>query len=118
LKIWRVDFTRAFRQTKEAKAPKEVRCDRQLLEKLKALDASALTKKPSITSPKDEVKGSDGAADNIVGSSRKMIAEKVRTKCCTDFYYKSLLFLVPGLVFDYKSRFLAGDPVKRREKQC
>ncbi len=36
-KIWRIDFSRAFRLNKEPKDPKDlVRCDRQLLEKLKA----------------------------------------------------------------------------------
>src|SRR6266849_5144556 len=45
-KIWRVDFSRAFRPNKELKEPKDlVRCDRQLFEKLKALDATALTEK-------------------------------------------------------------------------
>src|SRR5229473_222864 len=40
-KIWRIDFSRAFRLNKEPKDPAKelVSCDRQLLEKLKALDA-------------------------------------------------------------------------------
>jgi hypothetical protein len=37
-KIWRVDFSRAFRIYKDLRDPKDlVRCDRQLFEKLKAL---------------------------------------------------------------------------------
>ena len=76
-KIWRVDFTRAFRQNKEAKAPKDlVRCDRQLLEKLKALDASALTEKTKHYLTKDEVKAVMARRDNIVAQFQKMIAEK------------------------------------------
>jgi len=76
-KIWRVDFTRAFRQNKEVKAPKDlVRCDRQLLEKLKALDASALTEKTKHYLTKEEVKAVMARRDNIVGQFQKMIAEK------------------------------------------
>src|ERR1700688_2707682 len=38
--IWRVDFSRAFRLNKDPKDAKDLtRCDRQLLQKLKALDA-------------------------------------------------------------------------------
>jgi len=52
-KIWRVDFTRAFRQNKEAKAPKDlVRCDRPIAGETEALDAERLTEKTSITSPR------------------------------------------------------------------
>ena len=37
-KLWMIDFTRAFRRNKQLLAPGDVtRCDRQLLEKLKAL---------------------------------------------------------------------------------
>jgi hypothetical protein len=76
-KIWRVDFTRAFRQNKEVKAPKDlVRCDRQLLEKLKALDAGALTEKTKHYLTKEEVKAVMARRDNIVGQFQKMIAEK------------------------------------------
>ena len=45
-KIWRVDFSRAFRLYKDLRNPKDlVRCDRQLFEKLKALDANELAAK-------------------------------------------------------------------------
>jgi hypothetical protein len=38
-KIWRIDFTRAFRLSKDLRDPKDlVRCDRQLFEKLKTLE--------------------------------------------------------------------------------
>jgi hypothetical protein len=43
-KIWRVDFTRAFRLHKDLKDPKDlVRCDRQLFDKLKTLDGNELS---------------------------------------------------------------------------
>ena len=55
--IWRVDFSRAFRLNKEPKDPKDLtRCDRQLLQKLKALDGNALTEKTNGYLTKDEVK--------------------------------------------------------------
>jgi len=76
-KIWRVDFTRAFRQNKEVKAPKDlVRCDRQLLEKLQTLDAGALTEKTKHYLTKDEVRAVMARRDNIVAQFQKMIAEK------------------------------------------
>ena len=50
-KIWRVDFSRAFRLSKDLKNPNNlVRCDRQFLEKLKTLteaDASAKDQRDS-----------------------------------------------------------------------
>jgi hypothetical protein len=76
-KIWRIDFTRAFRPNKEPKEPKDlVRCDRQLLEKLKALDANALTEKTKNYLTKDEVKAVMARRDKIVAQFQKMIAEK------------------------------------------
>jgi hypothetical protein len=76
-KIWRIDFSRAFRLNKEPKDPKDlVRCDRQLLEKLKALDASALTEKTSRYLTKDEVKAVMARRDKIVAQFQRMIAEK------------------------------------------
>jgi len=77
-KIWRVDFSRAFRLNKEPKdATKElVRCDRQLLEKLKALDANALAEKTKGYLTKDEVNAVMARRDKIVAQFQKMIAEK------------------------------------------
>ena len=76
-KIWRIDFTRAFRQNKDPKDPKDlVRCDRQLFEKLKALDANALTEKTKHYLSKDEVKAVMQRRDKIVAQFQKMIAEK------------------------------------------
>ena len=76
-KIWRVDFSRAFRLNKELKDPKNlVRCDRQLLEKLKALDANALAEKTKGYLTKDEGKAVMARRDKIVSQFQKMIAEK------------------------------------------
>jgi len=75
--IWRIDFTRAFRLNKELKSPADlVRCDRQLLEKLKALDANELTEKTKKYLTKDEVKAVMARRDRIVAQFQKMIAEK------------------------------------------
>jgi len=76
-KIWRIDFTRAFRLNKELKDPNDlVHCDRQLFEKLKALDVNALTEKTRRYLNKDEVKAVMARRDKIVGQFQKMISEK------------------------------------------
>jgi hypothetical protein len=76
-KIWRIDFSRAFRLNKDLKDPKDlVRCDRQLLEKLKALDASAVTEKTSHYLSKDEIKAVMARRDKIVAQFQKLIAAK------------------------------------------
>ena len=76
-KIWRADFSRAFRLNTDVKNSKDlVRCDRQLLEKLKTLDASALTEKTNRYLTKDEVKAVMARRDKIVAQFQKLIAEK------------------------------------------
>jgi hypothetical protein len=75
--IWRIDFSRAFRLNKEPKEPKDLaHCDRRLLEKLKALDETALTEKTKNYLTKDEVKAVMARRDKIVAQVQKMIAEK------------------------------------------
>lgn len=75
--IWRIDFTRAFRLNKDPKDPKDlVRCDRQLFEKLKALDMNDLSAKTKSYLNKDEVKAVMARRDKIVAQFQKMIAEK------------------------------------------
>jgi hypothetical protein len=75
--IWRIDFSRAFRLNKDVKDPKDlVRCDRHLLEKLKALDGNALTEKTKRYLTKDEVKAVMSRRDKIVAQFQQMIAEK------------------------------------------
>jgi len=76
-KIWRVDFTRAFRLSKDLRDPKDVEhCDRQLLEKLKALDGNELAAKTKDYLTKDEVKAVMARRDKIVALLQKLIAEK------------------------------------------
>jgi hypothetical protein len=77
-KIWRVDFSRAFRLNKELKDPTKelVRCDRQLLEKLKALDENALTERTNHYLTKDEVKAVMTRRDKMVAYFQKLIAER------------------------------------------
>jgi len=76
-KIWRIDFTRAFRPNNELKDPNGlVRCDRHLLAKLKALDASRLAEKTHGYLTKDEVKAVMARRDKIVERFQRMIAEK------------------------------------------
>ncbi len=76
-KIWRIDFTRAFRLNTELKNPNDlVGCDRQLLEKLKGLDANMLTEKTEPYLNKEEVKAVMARRDKIVARFQKLIAEK------------------------------------------
>ena len=76
--IWRIDFTRAFRQRKDLKDADAnlVKCDRQLLEKLKALDANVLTDKTKHYLTKDEVKALMARRDKIVEHFQQLIAQK------------------------------------------
>jgi hypothetical protein len=75
--IWRVDFSRAFRLNKDLKNPKDlVRCDRQLLEKLKALDGDVFKEKAKQYLTKDEASAVMARRDKIVAQFQKMIAEK------------------------------------------
>src|SRR2546428_5157729 len=76
-KIWRIDFTRAFRTFKDLRNPGDlVRCDRQLFEKLRTLDANQLAEKTKHYLTKDEVKAVMTRRDKIVDRFQKLIAEK------------------------------------------
>jgi hypothetical protein len=75
--LWRIDFSRAFRDFKELQNPKDlVRCDRQFFEKLKALNADQLTEKTKQYLTKDEVKAVMARRDKIVAYFQKLITEK------------------------------------------
>src|SRR3984893_3944086 len=75
--IWRIDFSRAFRPNKDMKSPNDlVRCDRQLLEKLKAQPGNALMEKTKRYLTKDEVEAVMARRDKIVAQFQAMIAEK------------------------------------------
>jgi len=76
-KIWRVDFSRAFRLFKDVKDTKNlVRCDRALLEKLKALDAAELKLKTKNYLTDPEVQAVMARRDKIVAYFQKLITEK------------------------------------------
>ena len=76
-KVWRVDFTRAFRLHQEIQTPKNlVKCERQLLEKLRRLDETQVAQhtKPHLT--KEEVKALMARRDRILAHFEKLIAER------------------------------------------
>jgi hypothetical protein len=76
-KIWRIDFTRAFRLSKDLRDPKDlVHCARQLFEKLKTLDGNELADKTKHYLTKDEVKAVMARRDKIVAQFQKLISEK------------------------------------------
>ena len=76
-KIWRIDFTRAFRVQKDLKTPENlVRCDRQLLEKLKTLDGGQLAERTKGYLTKDEVKAVMARRDKIVTRFQQLVGEK------------------------------------------
>ena len=76
-KIWRIDFSRAFRLNKDAKELKNlVRCDRELLEKPRTLDANKVTEKTNRYLIKDEMKAVMTRRDKIVAQFQKLIIEK------------------------------------------
>jgi hypothetical protein len=76
-KIWRIDFTRAFRLSKDLRNPSDlVRCDRHLFEKLKTLDGNELAEKTKHYLTKDEVKAVMARRDKIVAQFQKLISEK------------------------------------------
>jgi hypothetical protein len=76
-KIWRVDFSRAFRLKKDLRAVSDLtRCDRQLFAKLKALNQDELAEKTKHYLDKDEVKALMVRRDKIVDAFQKLITEK------------------------------------------
>jgi hypothetical protein len=76
-KIWRIDFTRAFRQEHDLRDPKDlVMCDRQLLEKLRQLDGDTLLEKTKPYLNKSEVKAVMARRDKIVANFQKLVAQK------------------------------------------
>ena len=76
-RIWRIDFTRAFRLFRDLQTPKDLmRCDRQLLSKLKTLDGNELAVKTKGFLTKPEVEAVMARRDKIVAYFQKLIAEK------------------------------------------
>jgi hypothetical protein len=76
-KIWRIDFGRAFRLRKDLQNPSDLtRCDRALLEKLKALDEKQLADKTKHYLTKDEVKAVMARRDKIVAHFQQLVNDK------------------------------------------
>jgi hypothetical protein len=76
-KIWRIDFTRAFRQYNSLLDPKDlVMCDRQLLQKLKDLTFDVVYEKTRPHLTKSEAKALIARRDKIVQTFQKLAAQK------------------------------------------
>jgi hypothetical protein len=76
-KIWRIDFTRAFRLQHDLRDPKDVvMCDRQLLEKLRQLNGDEVLEKTKPQLTKSEVKALMARRDKIVALVQQLIAQK------------------------------------------
>jgi hypothetical protein len=76
-KIYRIDFSRAFRPYKDLQSAKDlVQCDRQLFTRLKALDADQLATKTKGLLSKQEVQAVMARRDKIVDHFQTLIAEK------------------------------------------
>jgi hypothetical protein len=76
-KIWRIDFTRAFRLQHDLKDPKDlVQCDRQVLAKLRQLSYDQVldATKPYLT--KSEVKALMARRDKMVTYFDLLVAQK------------------------------------------
>lgn len=75
--IWRADFSRAFRLSKDLRnANNLVQCERQLFEKLKALNEADVLQKTKNFLTKPEAQAVMARRDKIVAFFQKMIAEK------------------------------------------
>jgi len=76
-KIWRIDFTRAFRPYNTLLSPKDLAmCDRQLLLKLKELNFDQVSGGTRPHLNKGEVKALLARRDKIVETFQKLVAEK------------------------------------------
>ena len=75
--VYRVDFSRAFRKSKDLRGEKNlVKCDRQLFERLKTLKADEVAEKTKRYLTKDEINGVMARRDKIVAKFQSMIAQK------------------------------------------
>ena len=74
--LWMIDFTRAFRKYTELENPKNlVKCHRQLLERLRKLDAVEVADKTGHWLDKDEVKAIMARRNKIVALFEALIAK-------------------------------------------
>jgi hypothetical protein len=76
-KIWRIDFTRAFRLQHDLKSPGNLTmCDRQLLERLRKLNYDEVLARTKPHLSKDQAKALMARRDKIVAYFEKLVAEK------------------------------------------
>jgi hypothetical protein len=76
-KLWRIDFSRAFRVQHKLENPARLTmCDRWLLDKLRQLDETVVMEKTKPHLRKEEVKALMARRDLIVAFFEKQIAEK------------------------------------------
>lgn len=76
-KVWRIDFTRAFRLQRDLQFPKDLqRCDRRMLEKMKSLDANQLAERTRTYLTESEVQAVMSRRDKIVAHFEQLIADK------------------------------------------
>jgi hypothetical protein len=76
-KIWRIDFSRAFRLSHDLRNSKNlVMCDRQLLQKLRMLDGNELLERTKQHLTKPEVEAVMARRDKIVTYFQQLIAQK------------------------------------------
>jgi hypothetical protein len=83
--LFMIDFSRAFRLYTTLKDPKDlVQCDRQLLQKLRQLNAAEVTEKTKKWLNKAEIKGLMARRDKIVALFDDLIAKKGETQILYD----------------------------------
>lgn len=76
-KLWMIDFTRAFRLYDKLQSPGDLkRCDRQLLEQLKQLDAREIEAKTAPHLNSWEIKALMARRDKIVAHFARLVAEQ------------------------------------------
>jgi hypothetical protein len=76
-KIWRIDFSRAFRRLRTLRRPQNLeQCDRQLLEKLRKLDYDEVLARTKPHLNKLEVEALMARRDKIVDYFQKLAAQK------------------------------------------
>ena len=76
-KIWRIDFTRAFRLQKTLRNPEDLTmCDRQLLDKLRKLDEDELVQATKRHLTKSEAQAVMARRDLVLKKFEQMVAQK------------------------------------------
>jgi hypothetical protein len=74
--VWRIDFTRAFRLETKVQLSRDMRCDKQLFEKLKSLDKIDVASKTKTYLTAAEVESVMARRDKIVEHFQQLIAER------------------------------------------